>query len=395
MSIMRSVGAWAAAAGLALLLTACDSSDDDPVAVTPPPPPPAVQFGTAQEFPPINGVAVGQALGLWDGDGDLDSATISGNTLVVAQNGEDALTPVRLTPQNPGFTQTETMITLNNGQLFVAANAFGTARFVPPFPAAGDLPPADEQDFGPFPIDIEQDAKMAQGTVAGVNVVAVPGSFDGPITGVLLYDADTCEAAGLAENFLNTAGLGINNPSAVCLGDFDGDGDTDVAVSGNSEVAVFLQDGVGTFNAGTLVNVANLANDVTCGQFDAGPGIDLAVATNQGIEVFLNGAFANPAGFGIQFGFVKEVHAGDVTLDTPVDLYGIFGPGSNETIFVSPGTGAGGFGPAVPGFAGDDAGSDLRNIRAGNFFSTTTSTDFTVVRRTGVQSHIVAIPQLP
>lgn len=428
--LRRTFGLWAATAGLGMLLAGCGSDHNSFLQLSSPSSsqPPAVQFAQPLAYGALSGNAVGLAAGNFDTNAGLDLATTvdtnpsspsSGTVLYIQQAGVDALAPYMVdrldVTDGTSFKKLKTLMTSSAGNLIAAtddsAGSVGLIRFAPPIPA-GDtttFPPGviSIQTAGPYPTSIAPDAKMAQGTIDGVDVFAVPGTFDGPKTGVSLNRVDTLDPTASVANFVATDGDGITAPTGVCIADFNGDGRNDLAVVGNNKVVVYLQDAAhpGQFLAGQAVTgLVGHANDIACGQFnsDAGNKADLAVATDQGIEVFFDGDFTDHPGFGIPMANVEEIHAGDVTGSSATDLYGIFGPTAHEAVFVAPGVGDGSFTNPVPAEVGGDSTHTLRDVVAGQFVDNTPSDntdpnaiDFAVLLRSASSSRIVVVPQLP
>jgi dienelactone hydrolase len=71
-----------------------------------------------------------------------------------------------------------------------------------------------------------------------------------------------------------------SQPFSVATGDFDGDGNTDLAVAnvGETTVSVFLGKGDGTFKQGVTYQAGNAARTVVVGDFNGDGKLDLAVA---------------------------------------------------------------------------------------------------------------------
>lgn len=118
------------------------------------------------------------------------------------------------------------------------------------------------------------------------------------------------------------------SPAGVALADLDGDGDLDAAVTTDNpdQVAVYSNDGTGTFTLVTsvLLPPASSAQDVVAADFDGDGDRDLAVAlenpsgvivaTNGGGFSFVTGT-STPAGIG-----PRSLAAGDLDNDSDLDL---------------------------------------------------------------------------
>jgi len=96
-------------------------------------------------------------------------------------------------------------------------------------------------------------------------------------------------------------------PSDAILADLDGDSDADLAVvlSGSDSVAVFLNDGTGTFAEPTLVTVGDAVYSATAGDWDADGDTDLAAPNAVGVLGAAVAVLSN---------------RGDATFDPPVNV---------------------------------------------------------------------------
>lgn len=96
-------------------------------------------------------------------------------------------------------------------------------------------------------------------------------------------------------------------PSGIAAGDFDGDGDMDLAttIEGPDRIIVLLNDGSGAYSLGpaSLLPASSSPQDLIAGRLDADGDVDLAVAVRdpQGSVIFMsnngNGTFAQAGTF--------------------------------------------------------------------------------------------------
>jgi len=192
--------------------------------------------GTFDDVEAVGGLSGASALasGDWDGDGDLDLAVanLSGNSVVVLYN------------DGSGSFPTETTIGFQSGATALAAGDWNDD---------GDL-----------------DLAVANST-AGAGEVAI---LENDGTGIF---TDIAAVAGM------------NGPSAVVAGDWNGDGDLDLAVAnstaGAGEVAILENDGAGNFTIDDTVGGQVGAEGLAAGDWDGDDALDLAVANSGGDNV--------------------------------------------------------------------------------------------------------------
>ena len=91
-----------------------------------------------------------------------------------------------------------------------------------------------------------------------------------------------------------------NGPFSVTVGDFDGDGNSDLATANrfSNNVSVLLGDGSGGFATQTTFAVGDYPSSVTVGDFDGDGNLDLATANNyygnNNVSVLINTANSAP-----------------------------------------------------------------------------------------------------
>lgn len=127
-------------------------------------------------------------------------------------------------------------------------------------------------------------------------------------------------------------------PSGIAAGDFDGDGRADLAVASMNEnrVRLLLQDGLGGFLAGAVVDLPGQPWAVATGDFDGDGYRDLVVsASTSGFWMARGGASAT-LGAPLTFtaGFVDSLAAGDLDGDGRSELISLDSDGSMVNVYV-------------------------------------------------------------
>ena len=135
-----------------------------------------------------------------------------------------------------------------------------------------------------------------------------------------------------------------SNPRGVATGDFDADGDVDIAVSNelSASVSVVQGDGTGAFAARSDVSVGSFPVGVTAGDLDGDLDLDLAVTKQAGVSVLLNdGDGAFPARLDTSVaGAPIALAAADFDGDGDLDLAVAREFSATVTVLLGDGTGA-------------------------------------------------------
>jgi hypothetical protein len=149
--------------------------------------------------------------------------------------------------------------------------------------------------------------------------------------------------------FQSTAQYGPQNSPFVAAADVNGDGKLDlVTADGTAKtVSVLLGNGDGTFGFATSFPVGNSANSLVVGDFNKDGQPDLAVATGSSVAVLLgtgNGTFGTAVEYNAGAGGTN-VAAGDLNHDGNLDL--VVSNSSSNYVSVLLGKGDGTFSPPV------------------------------------------------
>jgi len=143
----------------------------------------------------------------------------------------------------------------------------------------------------------------------------------------------------------------------MASGDFDGDGDPDLAIPAQTKVKLLLNDSDGGFTPGPVLQMTGLdAYDLAAADLDADGDADLAAVqtekNTEALNVFLNqgdGSFTPPDAYSADFDnpgsfyFHNGIDAGDVDHDGDVDL--VVGPENSNYIGLYRNQGDGSFAP--------------------------------------------------
>lgn len=302
------------------------------------------------------------AVGDFDGDSvpDLAVANRGGTVSILLGDGEGGFAR-----RDPNFAAGTTTVSVGVGDFDgdadddVAAANFGSHDVsVLLGDGAGGFAPATSFSTGvgghPTSIAVgdfnrDSDPDLVVTNIAHDRVVVRLGSVGGTFTAPIGFDAGT-------------------SPDSVAVGDFDGNGYPDLAVTASflGDVSVLLGDGSGGFGAPTSFPAGDFSlegakRSVAVGDFDRDGDSDLAMASLDSVRVLLGDGVG---GFGAATNFPtgeysRSVAVGDFDGNGDPDLaVGGFGD-----VSVLLGDGSGGFGPA-----GDfGTGSIPTSVAVGDF----------------------------
>jgi hypothetical protein len=174
---------------------------------------------------------------------------------------------------------------------------------------------------------------------AGVGPLAVAvGDFNGDGKPDLAV-SNNCPASGCGGNGPSTVSILLGNgdgtfqphvdypvgsPAGVAVGDFNGDGKVDLAVANGNSVAILLGNGDGTFQAAADYGTAGGTSSVAVGDFNGDGKPDLVVtnSSDNSVSIFLNsGSGTFPTRKDYATGdYPTSVVAGDFNGDGKLDL---------------------------------------------------------------------------
>ena len=173
---------------------------------------------------------------------------------------------------------------------------------------------------------------------------------------------------------------GVTAPEAFASGDFNGDGNMDLAVTGSqsNDVSILIGNGKGGFTAGGTFATGPTPIGVVAGDFNGDGKLDLAVVNNglDNVSILLgsgDGTFGAATNFGAGQSPVYVV-AGDFNGDGKLDLAVTNSAGNNVSILLGKGDGT--FGPPTnfatgidPEFisVGDLNGDGIPDLAVANF----------------------------
>ena len=303
-------------------------------------------FAPAVRFT-VGGVPRFKAMGDLNGDGRVDLAVPEDDGTVAVLLNQTAYTY----RPDANFTGIDSFaFTVNDGTTTSASATVDitiTPQIVPP-PPVNDAPTVNAQSVTvpantPTPVVLtgsDADLDTLQFTV-------VSGPTQGTLSGSI-FDL------GLATNFAEETARGF-----LARGDFNGDGQADLAVSNaNSDtVSILLGTGTGAFEAPTYFAVGVAPYGMAVDDFDGDGNLDVAVANSNGSSISIllgdgTGAFGAATNFAVGAA-PQRIAVGDLNGDGIPDL--TVANANSGTISILLGDGTGAFAPAMDVDVGEGA----------------------------------------
>ena len=300
-------------------------------------------FGTATNFTVGTGpfsVTVGDFNG--DGKSDLTTANFNSNNVSVILNTTPKITIAPGTNPVEGGTVGTFIISLDTpaptGGIVVNFNTTGSTATILAdysFTAGTNITAVTANTF----------TIAAGATTATLNVVAVSDAVNDPNETVkvnLTSGGDYILGANSSTSFNPATNFSVGNrPYSVTVGDFNGDGKSDLAVANfyNNNVSVLLGTGTGSFGTATNFSVGAGPLSVTVGDFNGDGKSDLATANlySNNVSVLLGtgtGSFGTATNFSV--GAVPySVTVGDFNGDGKSDLAVANRLGNNVSILLN------------------------------------------------------------
>ncbi|WP_353929307.1 cadherin-like domain-containing protein [Okeanomitos corallinicola TIOX110] len=233
---------------------------------------------------PFDGIAVGSistpTFADVDGDGDLDAVVgerygslnyFENDTVVTAD-------PAFTTDEDTSFT---TGNVLNND-----SDADGDTLTVDSIDTTGTLGTVTDNGDGTFEYDPNgQFESLKDGeTATDTFTYTISDGNGGTDTATVTVTINGVNDAPVSLSFDPVVSFQANSALYVAVGDFNGDGNTDLVTAGGfNNVSVLLGNGNGSFGTATTFAAGGIPTSVTVGDFNSDGKVDLALATYSSI----------------------------------------------------------------------------------------------------------------
>lgn len=290
------------------------------------------KFAAAVSYPVTSGSVDSAAIGDFNGDGKIDVIVASSAGLfLLLGNGDGTFQAARLVSPSTAYTNLLCGDLDRDGKLDLVAISGGN---IVPFLGNGDgtfqqfqSPGAVPNPNGYSPLAIAD--MNGDGTP---DLIALDTRYSGSAA-VLLGNGDGTFASALAGPPTNV------NPTAMAIGDFNGDGKPDVAIPLAGGIIVLLGDGNGGFQAPIKsVQPYTPGQFAVAGDFDGDGKLDLAFTAFDASAVYV--AFGNgdgtfrPGVFSATSGYLGAIAVADFNGDGKLDLAVSTGPNASINVYL-------------------------------------------------------------